>query len=178
MGPLRHRAKAILHEHLHTHRLRRTVNERCTSYMYSSIHVRLLTDHHARPYHTHLQYMYTCTASNSTPELPVYLERIHASFHPDNTAYAKLHGDMQPHTRCSGTHPGGRVSNRTQTLPEAIRGRATVGCHEMISHPIPSHAWAIRAHIQGSLSHTLTHIHAARRTTLGRNTESDNILAA
>ena len=68
---------------------------------------------------------------------------------------------MQPHTRCSGTHPGGRVSNRTQTLPEAIRGRATVGCHEMISHPIPSHAWAIRAHIQGSLSHTLTHIHAA-----------------
>ena len=134
------------------------------------MHVCLLTE--LTPCHTRRD---THTTSDSTPELPVHEPRTHPSFHPGNTQpmYAKLHAEMQPHTRYAGTYPGGRCSD-PRTQPD-VRGHSQSCNRGLPRDDIPSHAWTIPAHI--AISH-LTHIHAARRTGLGRNTESDNILAA
>ena len=96
------------------------------------MHVCLLTE--LTPCHTRRD---THTTSDSTPELPVHEPRTHPSFHPGNTQpmYAKLHAEMQPHTRYAGTYPGGRCSD-PKTFPEAIRSFVTAGCHEMIFHPM------------------------------------------
>lgn len=154
-----------MHEHIHTHRQgghRPTYGESVrgrTTDIHTYIHVCLLTG--LTPCHTH-------TTSNSTPELPVTLERI---------LPPREHNLCQAPCRDAATHPvHWNIPWRAVFRPQNIsRGHSQLCNRGLPRDDIPSHAWTIPAHI--AISH-LTHIHAARRTGLGRNTESDNILAA
>jgi hypothetical protein len=139
--------------------------------MYSSIHVRLLTGHHAIPYTPQYMYVPPVIVRRNRPSTWNW----NASFLPHPTQITRpMPSSMET---CSHT-PDVLVHTLADGCPTEHRGHSRSCNSGLPRDDIPSHAWAIRAHIQGSLSHTLTHIHAARRTTLGRNTESDNILAA